>query len=109
MQERIAESQARAVERNREAQERMQERIAEAQEKMKDKFKWDYEVGVGKGFGVGVGKGSDDDPKSEIKIVALQALCESDSERCVAIATDWLKPNSGQTVSAAHGGARLRR
>jgi TolA-binding protein/HEAT repeat protein len=113
MQERIAESQARAIERNREAQERMQERIAEAQEKMKDQFKWDYEVGVGKGFGVGVGKGSDDDPNSEIKIVALQALCESDPQRCVAISTDWLKPNSGQTVAcrraalvflARHGG-----
>jgi TolA-binding protein/HEAT repeat protein len=113
MQERIAEAQARAVERNREAQERMQERIAEAQEKMKDQFKWDYEVGVGKGFGVGVGKGSDDDPNSEIKIVALQALCESDPQRCVAISTDWLKPNSGQTVAcrraalvflARHGG-----
>ncbi|HEX3230977.1 MAG TPA: HEAT repeat domain-containing protein [Pyrinomonadaceae bacterium] len=100
MQERIAESQARAIERNREAQERMQERIADAQEKMKDKFKWDYEVGIGKGMGmgVGVGKGSDDDPNSEIKIVALQALCESDPQRCVAISTDWLKPNSGQTV-----------
>ena len=112
MQERIAESQARAIERNREAQERMQERIAEAQEKMKDKFKYDWEVGVGKGFGVGVGKGSDDDA-SEIKIVALQALCESDAQRCVAVATDWLKPNSGQTVAcrraalvflARHGG-----
>jgi len=112
MQERIAESQARAMERNREAQERMQERIVEAQEKMKDKFKWDYEVGVGKGFGVGVGKGSDDD-SSELKIVALQALCESDQQRCVAISTDWLKPNSGQTVAckraalvflARHGG-----
>lgn len=113
MQERIFEAQTKAIERNREAQERMQERMAEAQEKMKDKFKWDYEVGVGKGFGVGVGKGFDDDPNSEIKIVALQALCESDPQRCVAISTDWLKPNSGQTVAckraalvflARHGG-----
>jgi HEAT repeat protein/TolA-binding protein len=113
MQERIAESQARAIERNREAQERMQERIAEAQEKMKDKFKYDWDYQVGKGFGVGVGKGSDDDPNSELKIVALQALCESDQQRCVAIATDWLKSNSGQTVAckraalsllARHGG-----
>jgi TolA-binding protein/HEAT repeat protein len=113
MQERIFEAQTKAIERNREAQERMQERIAEAQERMKDQFKWDYEVGVGKGFGVGVGKGSDDDPNSEIKIVALQALCESDPQRCVAISTDWLKPNSGQTVAcrraalvflARHGG-----
>lgn len=96
MQERIAEAQARAIERNREAQERMQERVAEAQEKMKDKFKYDYELG--RVYAVGVGKGSDDDPNSEIKIVALQALCESDPQRCVAVATDWLKPNSGQTV-----------
>jgi TolA-binding protein/HEAT repeat protein len=114
MQERIAESQARAIERNREAQERMQERIAEAQEKMKDKFKYDYELGVGKGMGmgIGVGKGSDDDP-SEFKIVVLQALCESDQQRCVAVSTDWLKPNSGQTTAckraalvflARHGG-----
>src|SRR6185295_6131078 len=113
MQERIAESQARAIERNREAQERMQERIAEAQEKMKDKFKYEWEYQVGKGFGVGVGKGPDEDPNSEVKIVALQALCESDQQRCVAIATEWLKPNSGQTVAckraalsllARHGG-----
>jgi HEAT repeat protein/TolA-binding protein len=113
MQERIAEAQARAIERNREAQERMQERVAEAQEKMKDKFKYDYELGKVYAVGVGVGKGSDDDPNSEIKIVALQALCESDPQRCVGIATDWLKPNSGQTVAcrraalvflARHGG-----
>jgi HEAT repeat protein/TolA-binding protein len=112
MQERIAEAQARALERNREAQERMQERIADAQEKMKDKFKYDYEVGMGKGFGGPAAKGSDDDP-SEFKIVVLQALCESDPQRCVAVSTDWLKPNSGQTTAcrraalvflARHGG-----
>lgn len=113
MQERIAEAQARSIERNREAQERMQERIAEAQEKMKDAFKYDFELGVGKGMGVGVGKGSGDDDPSEFKIVVLQALCESDPQRCVAVSTDWLKPNSGQTVAckraalvflARHGG-----
>ena len=98
MQERIAEAQQRSIERAREAQERMQERMAEAQEKMKDKFKYDYELsGVGKGIGAGVGKSGDDDP-SEFKIVVLQALCESDPQRCVAVSTDWLKPNSGQTV-----------
>ena len=107
MQERMAEAQARAVERNREAQERMQERVAEAQERMKDKFKYDYELGVAQTFGVGVGKGSDDDPNSELKIVALQALCESDQQRCVAIATDWLKPNSGQTVACKRAGLSL--
>jgi HEAT repeat protein/TolA-binding protein len=98
MQERIAEAQARSIERAREAQERMQERMAEAQEKMKDKFKYDLDWSVGKGMGVGVGKGSDDDP-SEFKIVVLQALCESDPQRCVAVSTDWLKPNSGATVA----------
>jgi HEAT repeat protein len=97
MQERIAEAQARSVERAREAQERMQERMAEAQEKMKDKFKYDWEVS-GKGMGIGVGKSGDDDP-SEFKIVVLQALCESDPQRCVAVSTDWLKPNSGATVA----------
>jgi HEAT repeat protein/TolA-binding protein len=110
MQERIAESQARSIERAREAQERMQERMAEAQERMKDKFKYDLDWSIGKGMGVG--KGSDDDP-SEFKIVVLQALCESDPQRCVAVSTDWLKPNSGQTVAqkraalvflARHGG-----
>ncbi len=112
MQERIAESQARSIERAREAQERMQERMAEAQERMKDKFKYDLDLGFGKGLGAGIGKGSDDDP-SEFKIVVLQALCESDPQRCVSISTDWLKPNSGQTVAqkraalvflARHGG-----
>lgn len=112
MQERIAEAQARSVERAREAQERMAERMIDAQEKMKDKFKYDFEVyGVGKGFGVG--KGSGDDDPSEFKIVVLQALCESDPQRCVAVSTDWLKPNSGQTTAckraalvllARHGG-----
>lgn len=100
MQERIAEAQARAIERNREAQERMQEKIVEAQEKMKDKFKYDYELsGIGKGMGMGIGKGSGDDDPSEFKIVVLQALCESDPQRCVDISTGWLKPNSGQTVA----------
>jgi HEAT repeat protein len=105
MQERIAEAQARSLERSREAQERMAEKMAEAQERMKDKFKYDYELGVGQGFAVG--KGSDDDPNSEIKIVALQALCESDQQRCVGIATDWLKPNSGQTVACKRAGLSL--
>lgn len=114
MQERIAAAQARSVERAREAQERMAERMADAQEKMKDKFKYDFELeGVGKGVGFGVGKGSGDDDPSEFKIVVLQALCESDSQRCVGVAADWLKPNSGQTVAckraaltllARHGG-----
>ena len=119
MQERMAEAQARAQERMQEAQERMAERMAAAASKMKDKdFKYDFDFNfddfdysVGKGVGQGKGAGSDD--PNEFKIVVLQALCESDPQRCVAIATDWLKPNSGQTVAmkgaalkllARHGG-----
>lgn len=113
MQERIAESQARSLERAREAQERMQERMVDAQERMKEKFKYDLDLGFGKGIGAGVGKGSGEDDPSEFKIVVLQALCESDPQRCVAVATDWVKPNSGQTTAckraalsllARHGG-----
>lgn len=114
MQQRIAEAQARSIERTQEAQERMNERMAEAQERMKDKFKYDMdEWSVGKGMGIGKGKGSGDDEPSELKIVVLQSLCESDPQRCVVVATDWLKPNSGQTVAckraalgvlARHGG-----
>lgn len=121
MQARIAEAQARAQERTREAQERMKARMDEAKEKLKDKayfkyndfdfdFSFDFDFDSGKG--VGKGKGSDDDP-CEFKIVVLQALFESDPQRGIAVATEWLKPNSGQTTSckraaltllARHGG-----
>ncbi len=105
MQERIAEAQ----ERTREAQERTRERLAEAQEKMKEKglFKYDFD------FDFGFGKKSANDDPSEFKIVVLQALFESDPQRGIAVATDWLKANSGQTVAckraaltllARHGG-----
>jgi len=101
MQERIAAAQAKSIERAREAQERMQERMAEAQERIKDKdFKYDFKIDFdefGKGFGVGKGQG-DGDP-NEFKIVVLQALCESDAQRCVSVATDWVKPGSTATVS----------
>ena len=57
----------------------MAERMAEAQERMKDKFKYEMDDwSVGKGIGIGKGKGSADDESSELKIVVLQSLCESD-------------------------------
>src|SRR5436190_5475151 len=117
-QERMAEAQARAEERTRDAQQRVAERMAQIEDKMKDKdfkfdfdydfdfdgnFPFDYEVGKGKGIGHGQGQ---DDP-NEFKIVVLQALCESDPQRCTAIASDWLKPNSGQTVTQRRAALRL--
>lgn len=68
--------------------------------------------GVGEGFGVGVGNGmawtpeaslaDDDDNNSndpcEFKIVVLQALFQTDLQRGIMAATDWLKPGSTQTV-----------
>ena len=41
--------------------------------------------------------GSDDDP-CEFKIVVLQALFQTDMQRGIIAATDWLKPGSTQTV-----------
>src|SRR5258706_1278914 len=60
---------------------------------------------IGKGVGFGIGKGAkgngsqsaDDDP-CEFKIEVLQALFHSDPARGTAVATDWLKPGSVQTV-----------
>src|SRR5437016_1631333 len=103
IQERVAEAQARAQERTREAKERMQERMKDAQEKMKDKglFKYDFDFDFGKG------KGSTDDDPCEFKIVVLQALFESDPQRGMAVATDWLKSNSGQTVTCKRAALRL--
>jgi len=113
-QERIAEAKARSQERTKEVQERTMERVKEAQEKMKDKMV--YRVGVGNGIGYGIAFGeeklADDDP-CEFKIVVLQSLVQSDEQRGVAAATEWLKPNSGQgppckraalNVLARHGG-----
>lgn len=48
-------------------------------------------------FGVGRGKGADDDP-CEFKIVVLQALFQSDVQRGISAATEWLAPASTQTV-----------
>ncbi|HSD45684.1 MAG TPA: HEAT repeat domain-containing protein [Pyrinomonadaceae bacterium] len=47
-------------------------------------------------FDVG-GAGADDDP-CEFKIVVLQALFQSDLQRGIMTATEWLKPGSTQTV-----------
>ncbi|HVI70701.1 MAG TPA: tetratricopeptide repeat protein, partial [Pyrinomonadaceae bacterium] len=64
---------------------------------------------IGEGVGVGVGPGpavwtaepptSDDtDDPCEFKIVVLQALFQTDVQRGIMAATDWLKPGSTQTV-----------
>jgi HEAT repeat protein len=67
-------------------------------------------VGVGEGVGVGVGRGpmvwtlepstADDSPDDpcEFKIVVLQALFQTDLQRGIMAATEWLKPGSTQTV-----------
>ena len=55
---------------------------------------------------VGRGRSTPDDDPCEFKIVVLQALFQSDVQRGIAAATDWLKPGSQQTVrckSAALG------
>jgi tetratricopeptide (TPR) repeat protein len=65
---------------------------------------------AGEGIGVGVGNGvgwtiepstndddNNDDP-CEFKIVVLQALFQTDLQRGIMAATDWLKPGSKQTV-----------
>src|SRR6185369_10261168 len=43
------------------------------------------------------GPTSDDDP-CEFKIVVLQALFQTDLQRGVMAATEWLKPGSAQTI-----------
>jgi tetratricopeptide (TPR) repeat protein len=64
-------------------------------------------VGVGEGVGVGNGVAwalepstADDNPDDpcEFKIVVLQALFQTDLQRGIMAATDWLKPGSTQTV-----------
>src|SRR5215203_3325127 len=69
-------------------------------------------IGVGTGGGTGVGattvwgfdefssfggSENDDDP-CEFKIVVLQALFQTDVQRGIMAATEWLKPGSTQTV-----------
>ena len=48
------------------------------------------------GFETYASSGNDDDP-CEFKIVVLQALFQTDLERGIMAATDWLKPGSTQT------------
>ena len=67
-------------------------------------------IGVGEGIGVGVGgartiwsadSATDDDNNDdpcEFKIVVLQALFQTDPQRGIMAATEWLKPGSTQTV-----------
>lgn len=61
-------------------------------------------IGIGGGNGVGWAYeiSTDDDDNSndpcEFKIVVLQALFQTDLQRGIMAATDWLKPGSTQTV-----------
>lgn len=63
-------------------------------------------VAVGPGVGIGdatawrideFGNSNDDDP-CEFKIVVLQALFQTDVQRGIVTASEWLKPGSTQTV-----------
>lgn len=108
-QERMKEAQDRAQERAQAAQEREQERVQAAMDRMKGS----YGVGAGEGFGISKSNAQNDDDPCEFKIVVLQALFESDPQRGIAVATDWLKSGSTQTqrcksaaltLLARHGG-----
>ena len=46
----------------------------------------------------GLSSSENDDDPCEFKIVVLQALFESDLQRGIVAATDWLKPGSAQTA-----------
>jgi hypothetical protein len=45
-----------------------------------------------------LGRSENDDDPCEFKIVVLQALLQTDLQRGIVAATDWLKPGSTQTV-----------
>ena len=64
---------------------------------------------IGEGVGVGIGRApgawslepstsDDNDDPCEFKIVVLQALFQTDVQRGIMAATEWLKPGSTQTV-----------
>jgi hypothetical protein len=66
-------------------------------------------VAVSQGVGIGVGgvtnvwsidefESSNDDDPCEFKIVVLQALFQTDVQRGIVTASEWLKPGSTQTV-----------
>jgi HEAT repeat protein len=57
----------------------------------------DANVGLFKRLGKDEGQPADDDP-CEFKIVVLQALFQSDVQRGISAATEWLAPASTQTV-----------
>ena len=46
----------------------------------------------------GIGSSGNDDDPCEFKIVVLQALFQTDLQRGIVAATDWLKPGSTQTT-----------
>ncbi|HKG48269.1 MAG TPA: HEAT repeat domain-containing protein [Pyrinomonadaceae bacterium] len=50
------------------------------------------------GFGPADSASADDDDPCEFKIVVLQALFQTDVQRGIMAATEWLKPGSTQTV-----------
>ena len=50
------------------------------------------------GFGPADSASADDDDPCEFKIVVLQALFQTDMQRGIIAATEWLKPGSAQTV-----------
>jgi HEAT repeat protein len=54
-------------------------------------------VWAAEGLG-GFGSAADDDDPCEFKIVVLQALFQTDLQRGIMAATEWLKPGSTQTV-----------
>jgi len=67
-------------------------------------------IAIGQGVGIGVAGGvanvwnvddledSNDDDPCEFKIVVLQALFQTDVQRGIVTASEWLKPGSTQTV-----------
>jgi HEAT repeat protein/outer membrane protein assembly factor BamD (BamD/ComL family) len=115
LQDRIKAAQEREQDRAQEAQERAQaarEREQERVEAVLERMKEYRGVGIGVGVGSSDMAQNDDDP-CEFKIVVLQALFQSDVQRGIAAATDWLKPGSAQTqrckgaalgLLARHGG-----
>jgi HEAT repeat protein len=54
--------------------------------------------GVGPAYVAGSSSSASDDDPCEFKIVVLQALFQTDVQRGIVAATDWLKPGSGQTT-----------
>jgi HEAT repeat protein len=108
--ERIAQAKALSDARTQEQKERTAQRVQEMQDRMKDRIVY---RGIGDGVGIGApysvmaGERLADDDPCEFKLVVLQSLSESDPQRGVAAATEWLKPNSGQTPPCRRGALRV--